>query len=157
VSALLSWLHVGRVPLLILLVFFLFSFGLMGLALQSASANLLGRMLPSWLAAVLVLPLTLPLVRVFGRIFGRIIPRDETTAVPRSSFVGLVAVVTLGTARRGAPAEAKLRDRHGQTQYVMIEPDDENDAFVAGTSVILVGQNGAFFRATRNTIPELTN
>lgn len=153
----LSWLHVGKVPFLILFLFFLMSFGLAGLFLQYIALQGLGSMLPAWVAALAVLPLTLPGVRVFGGLFARVFPKDETTAVPRSSFIGSVAVVVIGTARRGAPAQAKLRDPHGQTHYVMIEPDGDDEAFVSGTSVILISQHGAFFRATRNTMPELVD
>ena len=40
-SGLLNWLHIGRAPLLILLVFFLLGFGLSGLLLQQLSQSVL--------------------------------------------------------------------------------------------------------------------
>jgi hypothetical protein len=49
-SGLLSWLYVGRAPLLILLAAFLTGFGLTGFILQSAVKAIAGFYLPSWLA-----------------------------------------------------------------------------------------------------------
>jgi hypothetical protein len=78
-------------------------------------------------------------------------PKDETDAVSEQSFIGRVAVITLGNASHGSPAEAKLKDQHGQMHYVMVEPDLPNEAFSQGTAVILVRQKGAHFTAINNT------
>ena len=77
--------------------------------------------------------------------------RDETESVSEKTFIGRIAVVTLGKARVGSPAQAKLRDQHGQTHYVMVEPDQPGEEFPAGTDVLLVRQVGAVFKSIRNT------
>ncbi len=149
-SRLLGWLHVGRVPVLILLVVFLAAFGLVGLLLQGSLHAITGLLLPAWLAVVPALLLSLPVVRLTGKGVAMIMPKDETEAVTESSFVGRVAVITLGTARQGEPAQAKLKDIHGYSHYVMVEPEAADDAFTTGTAVLLVSQQSAVFRAIVN-------
>ena len=149
-SKLLSWLRIGEVPAIMLLVIFLTAFGLIGLGIQSTANEFLGRLFPGALVSVPAVLLGLPIVRLFGGILGKIMPKDETEAVSEKSFIGRIAVITLGSARPGNPAEAKLRDRYGQTHYVMVEPDETGEEFENGTQVILISQQGAFFKAIRN-------
>ena len=149
-SSVLGWLCIGRVPILILLIVFLTVFGLAGLAVQGAIDSVFGLLLPGFVAAVPALALALPSVRLFGRAFGRVMPGVDTTAVSRETFVGAVATIIRGKARRGRPPEAKLTDRHGQTHYLLVEPDNKRDSFAAGDEVLLVRQTGSRFRAIAN-------
>jgi hypothetical protein len=152
----LGWLHFGKVPVLMLLALFLLSFGFVGLALQGVVHGITGYLLPGWLAVVAVLPVTLPFVRVGGTILAKIMPQDETQVVSAHSFIGQVATVVLGTAKAASPAQARLRDKHGQSHYVMVEPDQPDDEFNAGDTVLLVSQAGATYRVIRNDNPALT-
>lgn len=153
----LSWLRIGEVPVLMLLVVFLTAFGLIGLTMQSIVFGVAGVYLPQWIAAVPALFLSLPVVRVLGGLLAMILPKDETTAVYEASFVGRIATLTLGTAVRGSPAEAKLVDEHGQAHYVLVEPDAEGEAFERGTQVLITERRGAVFRAIRNTTAALVD
>lgn len=147
---LLGWLMVGRVPALILLAVFLSVFGLLGLALQGAMREFTGAALPGWLAALLVLPLSLPFVRLVALGVARILPRDETEVASRRSLLGHVGIIVIGTARRGSPAQAKVRDDVGQMQYVMVEPEHDDESFAAGEPVLLRTQRAAaVFGVTR--------
>lgn len=150
-----AWLYVGRVPFLVVLVLLLFSFGVGGLALQSIARALVGSFLPTWLAAPLAFVLALPVVRLGAKGIARVFPREHTTAVPRASFVGSTAIVILGTARHGAPAQAKLRDAHGQTHYVLVEPEKDEGELPQGTAVILVEARGAIFTAIVDAAPQI--
>ena len=60
----LSWLYVGKIPLLMLMVVFLAIFGLLGYLLQSILFGTLGFYLNGLLAAVAVWFASLPVVRV---------------------------------------------------------------------------------------------
>jgi hypothetical protein len=102
-------------------------------------------MLPALPASVLAFSASLPAVRFSGGILHRIMPKDETTAVSQGSFIGRVAVLTLGTATAGNAAQAKLRDAHGQDHYIMVEPDNKEDQFSQGDAVLLVRHTGACF------------
>lgn len=153
--SLLSWINVGRLPLLMLIVVFLFVFGMTGLIGQRLVAGMVGAPAPWWLASPLAFALALPATRTFGRIVARIMPRDETTAVSRDSLVGRVAAIVTGEARTASAAQARVRDAHGQVHYVMVEPDNANDVFVQGTSVVLVRHAGATFYAIHNSSASL--
>lgn len=153
--SLLSWLNVGRLPVLMLIVVFLFSFGLTGLILQQLIAGIFGKPGPWWLAMPLAVAVALPFTRLFGRAVARFLPRDETTAVSRESLVGRWAVIVTGKAEVGSAAQARVRDAHGQTHYVMIEPDDAGEVFEQGSEVIIVRHAGARFFAIQNTSASL--
>lgn len=150
-TRMLSWLRIGQVPVLVLLVIFLTAFGLLGFGIQSVATRLSGSFLPVLPAMAGAVALALPFVRLLGGMLARIMPKDETEAVAESSFIGLVAVITTGTSRPGSPAQGRLSDRYGQSHYVMIEPDTAEEQFPQGTEVLLVSQQGARFRAIRNT------
>lgn len=149
-SGLLSWMYFGKAPALVLLVGFLMCFGLGGLILQGFVRFAGGGFLPGWLAVVPALAVAIPGTRGFGAAVARFLPRDETTAVSEDDFVGTVATLILGEAAAGEPAQARLTDRHGQTHYIMVEPDATDDRFGAGDAVLLVSRAGATFKAIRN-------
>jgi len=149
-SKLLSWFRIGEVPAIMLLVIFLTAFGLIGLGLQSVAQRTLGGLMPGSVASIPAVLLGFPIVRLCGGILGKIMPKDETEAVSETSFIGRIAVITLGTASSGSPAEAKLKDQFGQTHYVMVEPDEADEQLGKGTKIVLISQQGSVFRAIRN-------
>jgi Protein of unknown function (DUF1449) len=151
----LSWLHFGRVPVLVLIVLFLATFALTGFALNMVIHWLFGL----WVTALISVPVavitSLPIVRILGAGIGRAIPKDETYAVTLDTLVGRVATIVSGTARAGYPAQAKVANQHGQMLYVMVEPDT-GGTFESGTSVLLVRQiSGTRFAAIPNPRPDL--
>ncbi len=150
-SKLLGWLCVGKVPVLVLLVVALTTFGFAGLALQGLVSSIFGFLLPAWIAWLPAFAVALPTTRLIGTGLARLVPKDETSAVSRRSFVGRIATVTLGAARCGEPAQARVRDQYGRTHYVMVEPDGDGEVFETGSEVLLVTLVGASFRAIRNT------
>ncbi|HRD65074.1 MAG TPA: YqiJ family protein [Candidatus Competibacter sp.] len=152
----LGWLHVGKVPILVLLVILLTAFAIIGYVLNALAHGAFGFYPPVPVSAVAAFLGALPVVRMSGAAIARLIPRDETTAVGFESLVGRVAVVVNGTARAHYPAEARVKNHHGQTLYVRVEPDGENLQFGAGESVLLVRQiAGSRFLAIPNPRPDL--
>jgi membrane protein implicated in regulation of membrane protease activity len=139
---LLGWLGIGKVPLLMLLVVFLAVFGLAGLAIQQFAGPL-----SLWIAVPGAAAAALPLTGLGARGLARIMPQDETTAVSLDSLVGRRATITIGTARRGSPAQARVSDIHGQPHYVMVEPYDDAHAVGEGETVILERRQGNIFIA----------
>jgi Inner membrane protein YqiJ, OB-fold len=72
------------------------------------------------------------------------------------SLVGRVGTIVIGTASAGKPAEARIRDEFGATHYVMVEPEEPDQTFVSGASVLLVRHiSGRRFHAIQNPKPEL--
>lgn len=151
----LGWLHVGRVPALVLLLLFLSGYVLFGYGLQMVSNGLFGGYLPAWMAGLLAVPSGMATVRGLGSLIAHIVPRDETSAVSEQSLVGRVGVVTAGAARRGLAAQARVRDAHGRSHYLMVEPDLDDEVFEEGTQVLIVRKAGAFYRCIANPHPGL--
>jgi membrane protein implicated in regulation of membrane protease activity len=151
----LGWLHLGRVPVLVLLILFLLGFALCGYAAQLVARGLLGAYLPAWLAAAPALLAGLTTVRGLGALLAYIIPRDETSALNEEALVGRAGFVTQGTARRGQAAEVKVRDHLGRSYYLRVEPDLEGDEFPEGTAVLVVKKLGATYRGIHNPHPDL--
>jgi len=146
----LSWLRVGEVPFLMLLVIFLTAFGLLGWAMQGLASSLMSSYVPASLASGVSLLLSLPLVRGMAAMLNRVMPKDESEAVSSESFIGKLATITLGQASNGKPSQAKLRDEFGLTHYVMVEPARVEDSFQPSESVLIVSKKGAVYAAIRN-------
>lgn len=145
-DALLAWAGIGRVPFLMWLVLFLAFFGALGLGLQQLMTGLTGG--PG--ANVLMVPLTaaaaLPPTSAAARLVGRVFPALETTAIHRDELIGRYAEISIGTARVGNPARARVADQHGQFHQIMVEPDSADQVFQAGESVLLVKLEGDIFK-----------
>jgi hypothetical protein len=142
---LLGWLGVGRIPLLMVIVVLLALFGLIGIAGQQLAEALLGRPLSPWIAGPAAFVAALPATGFGARGLARILPGDETSAISLDDLVGRRATITVGTARTGCPARASVRDRHGLTHYVMVEPTDDRQSVGEGGSVLLVRREGDIF------------
>jgi hypothetical protein len=152
----LGWLHVGKVPLMIVIATLLAAFAAIGLTLQAAVASIFGAPLPAFAAGPLAFAASLPATRVLCGGLSRILPREETDAVSAESFVGRIAEIIRGEARAGAPAEAKLADARGQTHYILVEPDAAGAVFHQGAEVLIIERRGAIYRAARNETPSLS-
>ncbi|KJV10320.1 hypothetical protein VZ95_05670 [Elstera litoralis] len=149
-DSMLGWLHIGRVPVLILLLLLLTGFSLGGYSLQQISLSLTGGYLSGGLASLAALPVGLLSVRWFGTALGRLVPRDETSAVSEASFIGRGGLITGGIARHGMAAQALIKDHHGRPHYLMVEPDTDGEEFAIGTPIIIVAKQGPFYRGIRD-------
>jgi hypothetical protein len=149
-GSLLGWLHVGRVPVLVLVLVLLTGFSLGGYGVQRISLSLLGDYMPGALASLAAVPLGLLSVRWFGTALGRLVPHDESSAVSEASFIGRGGLITGGIARHGMAAQTLVKDHHGRSHYLMVEPDTDGDQFAIGTAIIIVAKQGAFYRGIRD-------
>jgi Protein of unknown function (DUF1449) len=152
----LGWLHVGKVPLLALVVLLLAAFAIVGFVVNMVVHGLFGIYVPAVIGAPIAFFAALPVVRVTGRALGRVMPRDETFAVSLDSLVGRMATILGGTARQGFPAQARVTSEYGQVIYVMVEPDNAQATFGASEPVLLVKRlSGTRFQGIRNPKPDL--
>ena len=147
IAKVLSWFRIGEVPILMLLIIFLTSFGLFGLILQSIFQSITSFFLPALIAVPFALFASLPAVRVIGGLLGKYMPKDETDAVSGKTLIGRVATIISGTAKPENPVQAKVKDEHGKTHYIMVEPDKAEEFFETHSKVVLVSQSGAVFKA----------
>jgi hypothetical protein len=151
----LGWMHLGKVPSLVLLVLFLAGYALFGYGLQMVAHGLLGSYLPGWVAGLAAVPSGMATVRSLGALVAHIIPRDETSAVSELSLIGRAGVISAGMARAGLAAQARVRDSHGRTHYLMVEPDMADEVFDEGAQILIVRKAGAFYRCIANPHPTL--
>ncbi len=155
-DAWLGWLHVGKVPLLVVLAVMLTAFSMVGFLINGLAHAFFGIYLPAIVAAPLAFFGALPLVRASAAVIYRFIPADESSAEPLENLVGKIGIIINGTARVDFPAQARVKNDHGQTLYVHVEPDKDDQQFAAGDSVLLVKQiSGARFQAIANPRPDL--
>jgi tellurite resistance protein TehA-like permease len=153
---LLGWLHVGRVPFLVLVVLLLAGFALTGFALNMVAHRFFGTWVPPLFSVPAAFFATLPIVRILGAGLARVIPQDQTYAVSFESLIGRVATIVAGTARQGYAAQARVPNEHGQTLYVMVEPEAAGMTFESGERVLLTKQiAGNRFAAQINPWPDL--
>lgn len=146
-NGLLSFLGLGRLPLMIWLALFLLLFMLIGYIGQQIVHGMTGDLMSAWLAGPLAAVAAIPATAISARPLARIMPKDETTAVSIDSLVGRFAVLGTGTAKPGSPARAKVIDIHGHPHFVMVEPDNEGQQFVSGEKLLLVRREGDIFKA----------
>lgn len=142
-----AWLGLGDAPFAIWFAGFLTAFGLIGYALQGILNALIGAPLPALIASVVALPFSLAITARFARFIGRMVPKFESTAISSRSFGGRRGVITVGTARRGNPAQARIKDGYGNTHYTMVEPLNDDDAFPQGTEIATVRLGDGSLRA----------
>jgi hypothetical protein len=148
-----GWIRLKQVPILMLFVIFLTSFGLIGLLIQATLFNIIGIL---WLQYLVVIPafiFAIISLRIFGGLIAKLLPKDETSSISNNDLIGHIAIITLGKAIKGSPAEAKVKDQSGQVHYFMVEPENENDIFLQGEKVLISGQNEKLFFAIKD-IPE---
>ncbi|TAG03696.1 MAG: DUF1449 family protein [Betaproteobacteria bacterium] len=155
VDGVLGWLHLGKVPTLVLLILFLAGFAISGYVIQGFTLKLTGAMWPAWIASIPAVFAGLSTVSGLGAVLARIMPKDETSAVSEQSLIGRAGMIVRGNATQGMAAEAKVRDAYGRAHYVLVEPDFAEESFAEGSDVLLVKKVGSRFRCIRNPHPEL--
>ena len=150
----LGWIKVKDVPMLVVLILFLTFFSLSGFTIQVLLKNTFGSLLPWYLAIIPALIITLPLVRQLSGLLAKFVIRDKTEVVSTDTFIGKTAIITLGNAKIGFPAEAKLEDEYGQLHYIRVEPDEEGVELEQNTEILLVNKRGYVFTAIKS--PDFT-
>ena len=155
VAGILGWLHVGKVPTLALLVLLLTGFALIGYAIQMGARALAGAFLPALAAAPLAAVGAVLLVRHVGGWLARVVPRDETSSVSDTEFIGRVAVITAATAKKDMATQARMKDALGRSHYILVEPDGEPFELADGMEVLIVKKTGAIYRVIANPHPTL--
>ena len=144
-SGLMSWLGISGVPFLIWMVSFLTMFGLFGLLLQGVVFNIIGTPLYASLASLIVLIPALFVAKVISNWVALLMPKTETSAMRMRFLGGHRGIITQGTAARNKPAEAKIKDRHGNIHYLRVEPLDDTETFAMGEDVTIIRKRGDKF------------
>lgn len=150
----LGWLHIGKVPTLILLILFLTCFSVTGYLVQMLSQSLLHAYLPAIVAVVPALLGAVVSVHLFGGWISRIIPRDESSAISETTFIGKLVTVTAASSFSGVASQARFRDSDGRTYFMLVEPEQEGLNLQDGMQVLVVQKIGPVYRVSANTQAE---
>ncbi len=145
-SKVFDWLYLGRLPLFIWLIIFLTSYGLSGLLIQGIFERLTSQLFNVWLISPACLFLCMPVVRFLAMAASKLLPQDETSAIHSNELIGRTATIIMGDAKVNSPAQAKVRDQHGQTHYVLVEPEN-NQILNQGQNVVLTHKTKNGFQA----------
>ncbi len=153
---LLDWLGLGgELPILIWLTSLLGCFTIAGIGIQQIATSLTGGPLTLVLAVAGALIVGGSLNTLVANGLARIMPGLETTVISTDELLRRHGTILEGTARRGAPARAKVVDQHGQAHFIMVEPHNDTDAIEQGQSVLTVRRDGKLFYALPDTDPLL--
>jgi hypothetical protein len=138
----LGWLHLGRVPMLVLLLLFLSAFAVGGYAFQWTVQSATGSFAPLWLAVCAAGAEAVAVVRVMGGVVAKRVPQDETSIVSAASFVGSAALITNAAELHGDASQASVLDAHGRKHFILVAA--EGDALLAdGMQVTVLEKTGA--------------
>jgi len=147
-AGLASWLCLKRLPFLVWLIMFLTLFAISGYLSNYFSLSLIDDFLPVVISIPFALASTLFLSHYLGEQLAKVVPKEESSAISQDSFSGRLAQITIGTARKGVPAEAVFKDEFEQKHYVMVEPMDDEE-FSQGANVVLVTKQENNWLVTR--------
>lgn len=145
-AGLLSWLNVGGVPVLILLMITLGVFAMTGFVLQ-VIASTIWAPLPALIAVPPALAGSVPIVRIASRWIARVVPRDESYAVDLVDLVGRTAEVTVGPLDQALPGRVRLKDRYGNWHVLCARAAADEAPIAIGATVLLVDRNSDIFIA----------
>jgi hypothetical protein len=135
-QSLLSWLEIGKLPLLVSMNIFFAGFSISGFIMQAVVKGVTGHALYGWLAGLIAFFVALPLLKAGNALFGKFWPRDESSAVHERDFIGCHGIITIGMATADRAAEVKFQGPDGMTHYVMAFASREE--LTQGSPVVLV-------------------
>ncbi len=150
-GGLLGWLGIGKVPVAIWVASALTGFGVSGVLLQSMIQWITGLTLPSALAVPLAIAPAVFFAKVLSVQLARIVPKTESSALNARNLAGAHGVISQGTARRGSPAEVRVKDRHGNTHYLRLEPYEDEAELVKGAEVYVTRMADGALRLMETT------
>lgn len=151
ITPLLGWLCLNRLPLLVWIVLFLTSFSIAGYSYNYAILANSSIELPTFISSIFALTAAVFATRWIGRPLARLMPKNESSAVSNESFLGLVAKITIGTAKQNSPAQAVLVDQFNQKHYVLVAPESSGDEFTQTEQVVLVEKTENHWLAVKFT------
>ncbi|QCT86862.1 OB-fold-containig protein [Escherichia sp. E4742] len=155
ISQALHYLHIGRLPALVVLCLLAGFFGLLGVLLQHTCILFLQAPLSNLFVVPVSLLLTIIMVHYTGKIIAPWVPRDHSSAITEEEYIGCMALITGHQAASGNPCEGKLTDQFGQTHYLLLEPEEGN-FFKKGDKVLIICRlSSTRYLAEKNPWPNI--
>ncbi len=144
----LSWLNLGRVPLLILLMILIGLFAVSGMFMQAFLASWISP-LPALPASGIAGAFALVATGKVSRFIAKIMPRDETYALTDNELVGRVGTVTVGPLESHVVGKISIVDGHGNRHFPRARPANAGEAIEIGARVLIVSMKGREYRVIR--------
>lgn len=144
-----DWLHLGKVPFLVLALCFIFGFSASGFALQAIVVQVCGDPMNVLAASAIAFVFGLLSTHYLGTTIGRLIPSIETSAISTDELINHIGYIVTGTAKAGSPSELKVKDKFGNMHYLMIEPLDPEEVLEEGSAVTIVRIDGSVYKGTK--------
>ncbi|MEZ5669374.1 MAG: DUF1449 family protein [Alphaproteobacteria bacterium] len=148
-AGILGALGLGDAPFMVWLIAAIGGFSVSGYVAQLLAREALGAPLSAWLVGTGALVFGLALAKRASRFIARILPKVQTEAVSEARLGSRVGVITVGTARAGRPAEAKITDHFGNTHYIRVEPMRDGEELTAGTQIAVMRRKGRVYSAVK--------
>jgi hypothetical protein len=146
----LSYLNAGKLPLTLFVASACAMFGLAGLGLQQGAVALAGHGLPTLMAVPIAAIAAIPSTHLVSRVLGGLLPKTETTAISGDDLVGRQGEVMAGNGKRGLPVQVHIRDEHGQSHYIPVEPVRDDEILRHGQFVQITRREGSLYFAISN-------
>lgn len=150
----LDWLHIGRLPLLVLLVIFLGGFSITGLTGQHLSIWVMGEPASSMVMNTLATLVSISLVHYCGKVIIHYFPSCESEALSETSFIGQIAVITGPASQNGVPTTCRFTDKFGQIHYLLVEPEAGKELKHNERVLIIDQLSDSLFLAEKNPWPD---
>ncbi|EGQ0031702.1 DUF1449 family protein [Escherichia albertii] len=137
ISQALHYLHIGRLPALVVLCLLASFFGLIGILLQHVCIMVCQTPLTNLFVFPVSLLLATIAVHYISKVIAPWLPRDHSSAITEEEYIGSMALITGHQATSGTPCEGKLTDQFGQIHYLLLEPE-EGKTFNKGDRVLII-------------------
>lgn len=147
-TSVINWLLVKELPLAVILMLAFGGFGITGMTLQVAMTEVQGTPAPFYLAGPLALLGAVFFVNRLGSLIAPLF-KTTTTAVSEASLVGRIGTLLSPRAAKGYAGEIKVLDEHGNSHFLMAEPQQAGEEFKAGDEVQVMDQVGSLFLVQR--------
>lgn len=151
----LDYLHIGRIPALVVLCLLAGYFGLFGLLIQHCAVSIWQTPLSNALLIPVNLAVSVLAVHYSGKIIAPWLPRDESTAMTEEQFVGHMAVITGPSAVAGCPCEGRFTDQYGQAHYLLLEPEAGKTLHKGDRVLIVCRLSATRYLAELNPWPDI--
>jgi hypothetical protein len=145
-GGLLAWMGLGNAPFLVWFSGLTMSFGSLGIVLQTLTTEVMAAPLSAPIAVIVTLPIAIWCARQLARGFAAVIPNVESSSVDRRRLGGKQGIITQGTATADRPAEARVRDIHGNLHYIRVRAEP-GVTIEQGTDVIIKSNRDGSFIA----------
>lgn len=153
-DALFAAFHLGRIPMIVVMVCMLMGYTVTGLTLQWTTTLIFGGGLPYWIAIPAAVAGGLLVVNRLGRPIARIIPREETYVSDIASLVGLAGKVTLGPVTPDSLGEILVRDIHGTQHWLRVYSAASAGVLPTGENVVVTARDDRGFLVERVSTAE---